>query len=104
MTACISGGRGSAAAELGAPSPTRGVYFLANDSVLDIVIAFLNSFRIHNPTIPLCLIPFAEDVEKISRLADVYGFSIYNDLRCIRRCDKIADVLFSYRPFWHKSH
>ena len=104
MIASLSSDDGPAAAERGASSPKRGVYFLANDSVLDIVIAFLNSFRIHNPTIPLCLIPFASDLDNISRLSEIYGFSIYRDEGILRRCDDIANTLFSQRPFWHRGH
>jgi len=35
---------------------SRGVYFIANDAVIDIAIAFLNSFRRHNAAMPLCMI------------------------------------------------
>ena len=46
----------------------RGVYFLANDGILDMAIAFLNSFRTYNPSTALCLIPYADDVEQLTSL------------------------------------
>ena len=68
----------------------RGVYFLANDRVYDQVIGFLNSFRTYNPTIPLCLIPFADDHERVAELADRYDFSIWTDAAVLRDCDAIS--------------
>jgi hypothetical protein len=66
------------------------VYFVANDAILDLAIAFLNSFRAHNPSIPLCLIPFDDDVEKVARLSDQYDFTIWRDRDRLRWCDDIS--------------
>ena len=68
----------------------RGVYFLANDRVVDISIAFLNSFRQSNPEIPLCLIPFRKDMEQTFNLQADYRFTIYNDQDCLDYSDKIS--------------
>jgi hypothetical protein len=68
----------------------RGVYFLANDGILDMAIAFLNSFRTHNPSIALCLIPYAEDVEQLSSLRQQYNFTIWRDAATLQRCDEIS--------------
>lgn len=68
----------------------RGVYFLANDVILDLAIAFLNSFRTFNPSISLCLIPFSHDIEQLGRLASRYDFSVWSDLTVLRRCDDIS--------------
>src|SRR6185369_9998739 len=68
----------------------RGVYFLANDRVYDQVLGFLNSFRTYNPTIPLRLIPFADDHERVAELADRYDFSIWTDAAVLRDCDAIS--------------
>jgi len=80
----------------------RGVYFLANNRVFEQVVAFLRSFRTHNPTIPLCLIPFDDDFEKISALQDVYSFSILDDQELLANADAISEkfhghVLGTYR-------
>lgn len=81
-------------------SPNRGVYFLANDRVLDQAIAFLNSFRRSNPTIALCLIPFADDIEELTKLQRRYDFTIFGDLALLRRCDRMGR-LFHGRIFGH---
>ncbi len=68
----------------------RGVYFLANDGILDQAVAFLNSFRAHNPTIPLCLIPFADDTTRLAALADRYQFTVWTNENVLRHCDAIS--------------
>jgi hypothetical protein len=68
----------------------RGVYFLANDTVLENTIAFLNSFRLYNPDLPLCLIPFDDSFETITALQDEYGFTIYQNEQVLRECDDIS--------------
>ena len=57
----------------------KGVYFSANDQVLDWAIAFLNSFRHFNPDLPLYLIPFNEACEELLKLKAQYHFDIYED-------------------------
>jgi hypothetical protein len=70
---------------------SRGVYFIANDAVLDLGVAFLNSFRRSNPTLPLCLVPFNASFQKIARLQSRYNFSISTDEEAFRRCDVISE-------------
>lgn len=74
--------------------PHRGVYFVANDAVLDISLAFLSSFRANNPFISLCLIPFNEKFENLATYKDKYKFSIFDDQEKLRRCDEVG------RPFY----
>src|SRR5580658_3484813 len=69
----------------------QGVYFLANDYVLDLAVTFLNSFRKYNPTIPLCLVPFDADICKVTALADKYGFEIYDNMEVLYECDRISE-------------
>lgn len=78
-------------------SARRGVYFLANDAIIDVTVAFLNSFRIHNPVVPLCLIPFGDDIEKLSTLAKIYDFEIFSNRDLLERCDRIAFNFFDWR-------
>jgi hypothetical protein len=68
----------------------KGVYFVANDAIYDLTVAFLKSFRIHNPSSPLCLIPFADDIQRLSRLAERYNFSCLVDPALFARCDEIS--------------
>lgn len=65
----------------------RGAYFLANDAILDLAIAFLNSFRTHNPSIPLCLVPYNDEVERLAQLSDQYDFAIWRDPDTLSWCD-----------------
>ena len=69
---------------------SKGVYFVANDLVIDLTIAFLNSFRRFNPTVSLCLIPFKDDITEISKLKTRYNFSIYSDAEFLDYCDDIS--------------
>jgi hypothetical protein len=56
-----------------------GVYFLANDVVYDWTIAFLNSFRTFNPDLPLYLIPFNDNCNRVLSLKESYNFEVYTD-------------------------
>ncbi len=75
----------------------RGVYFLANDYVFDQAVAFLTSFRRSNPEIPLHLIPFADDCDRVTALAAAYGFTVSQDRETLLTCDEIG------RPFHGKT-
>lgn len=68
----------------------RGVYFLANDFILDRALAFLHSFRRYNPAMPLCLIPYADDIERLCALRDRYDFTVWADTTVLHRCDDIS--------------
>ncbi|MEN3305244.1 MAG: hypothetical protein V7603_1446 [Micromonosporaceae bacterium] len=71
---------------------SQGVYFLANDTVLDQTLGFLNSFRTYNPDIPLCLVPFADDDTQIRSHAQRYRFTVWSDDAVLRRCDEISQA------------
>lgn len=49
---------------------------MGNDAVFEQALAFLESFRIHNPRLKLAMIPFADDIQKIERLAPIFDFEI----------------------------
>jgi hypothetical protein len=68
----------------------KGVYFLANDRVVDLALAFLNSFRLTNPDTPLCLIPYAADYEKLDALSTPYNFTVFSDQDFLNYCDEIS--------------
>jgi len=72
-------------------TPSRGVYFLANNKVYESVVAFLNSFRQYNKDILLCLIPFDSSYEKIAALEDKYQFSVFDNQDVLKRCDRISE-------------
>lgn len=79
---------------------TRGVYFLANDGIIDLAIAFLNSFRVYNPSLSLCLIPYNSDYLRLKSLQDIYSFSILENLEILKWCDQINYNFFDE----HRGH
>jgi hypothetical protein len=81
-------------------SDVRGAYFLADDGVWDLALAFLNSFRRHNPDIRLCLIPFSANISRLKELQNNYGFSIYQNTELLNICDDIS-LCFHGKPLGH---
>ena len=75
--------------------------FLANDVVYEQVIAFLESFRTCNPSMKLSMIPFADDIDKLSRLTGVYDFDILNEN--LARWDSLADEIFPGAQIKHRN-
>jgi hypothetical protein len=69
---------------------SRGMYFLANDKVFDLAVAYLNSVRAHNPSIPLCLIPYDDATSRIRALAAHYNFIVIEDQALLSWCDEIS--------------
>lgn len=72
------------------PTKKQGVYFLANNKVLEMTTAFLNSFRMYNKDLDLCLIPYNEDFDKIEILKDIYNFSVFSNHELLKICDEIS--------------
>jgi hypothetical protein len=66
------------------------VYFLANDAVLDLTIAFLNSFRKYNPGIALCFVPYGSEDHHIHLLRQKYNFSVYPHAKVLEECDDMS--------------
>jgi hypothetical protein len=50
--------------------------FLANDAVFPQGLAFLESFRTHNPASSLSMIPFADDISRFESVSKIYDFDI----------------------------
>jgi hypothetical protein len=91
--------------------PSRTIYFLANDTMYEFVIAFLNSLRAYNPATPLCFIPYDEDVHRVRALEREYRFTTWSDAAVLARCDRISEqfhgtVVGQYRKLamWEGSH
>ena len=59
------------------PSPgAAAVVVLANDPIHDWLVAFLDSFRKHNPDLPLKVLPYDQRIDRISRLAERFAFEL----------------------------
>ena len=90
-----------------APPGPRGVYFSANDGALDWAVAFLESFRDHNPGLPLALIPFDERCDRLRNLSERYRFGLFED-PAFGRLETIGERLelghTSYGPRWFRRY
>lgn len=86
---------------------TDGIYFSANDVMLPWAVPFLKSFRTFNPHLPLALIPFDENSEKIIALGRQYNFSIFQD-SSFASLEKIGEELelghTSYGKHWFRRY
>lgn len=78
----------------------RGVYFIANDAIIDNAIAFLNSFREHNPQTALCLVPYDDSIVRLCELKNKYNFSIWRSENLFQYCAHMS-VQFHGRVFGH---
>lgn len=89
------------------PTHKYGVYFLANDVVYDWTIAFLNSFRTFNPDLPLYLIPFNDDCDRVLSLQETYNFEVYTD-ESFSRLEAIGESFeLGYTktgPYWFRRY
>jgi hypothetical protein len=73
-----------------------GVAILANDRVQDWLIAFLESFRQHNPDLALFVLPYDDRTEKVRALARRYRFTfVDNDFA---ELDRFARRLYPFHP------
>jgi len=89
------------------PIHKYGVYFLANDVVYDWTIAFLNSFRTFNPDLPIYLIPFNDNCDRVLSLKESYNFEVYTD-DSFSRLEAIGEAFeLGYTqtgPYWFRRY
>lgn len=82
---------------------TRGLYFLANDAVLDWLIAFLESVRFFNSEMRLVMIPWDDRIRKVGRLASRYRFEILSEdsvyREALAQADEIGRTMFPVHPY-----
>lgn len=86
---------------------THGVYFSANDAVLDWALPFLRSFRTFNPELRLILIPFDDHCDGLIKLQNQFNFEIYQD-ESFAELERIGQRLelghSSYGPYWFRRY
>ncbi|MFK8182175.1 MAG: Npun_R2821/Npun_R2822 family protein [Phormidesmis sp.] len=72
----------------------RGVYIVANDKVAENAIALLSSLRLHDPDVPVYLIPFNDDYHTVAtRLSTLYNVQLFPDLAFLTALtDKIGEI------------
>jgi hypothetical protein len=61
------------------PENTEGVICLANDAVIDGLIALCESIRQHDPSLPLTVIPFNDSINRTRETVAAFGFDILDD-------------------------
>ena len=54
--------------------PPRIVVAMADDPYIFWFLPFLETFRTHNPDLPLYVVPYSDDCDAVARLRPVYGF------------------------------
>lgn len=59
--------------------PSRGIYILGNDRVLDHVRALVNSIRLHDARTPLCLIPYDDEHAGCASWIRSQGGTVFGD-------------------------
>lgn len=78
---------------------SMGVYCLVNSAVYDWFVAFCEGLRAVEPTLPLVVIPFADDMDRIAGLAARYTFTIWSD-PCLAELDRIGLEMRPEHPEW----
>ena len=71
-----------------------GVYFLANDRVLEWAYPFLASFRKYNPDLPLTLIPYNDDTAQLLALSWRFKFDVLES-ETYAELDSLGDRVLS---------
>ena len=78
---------------------TRGIYTLANDGVYDWLVAFLESCRVHEPDMPVMVIPFDERMQRVNALRDRYEFTVLEH-ESLEALDGIGAMYFPHDRKW----
>jgi hypothetical protein len=74
---------------------SRGIYITANDKITDHAIALMNSIRFYDPDVPVVMIPYDDNYQKIAKiLGDRFGVTIYRDLEFIERLSEKLYAIF----------
>lgn len=73
---------------------TRGIYIMANDSVIENAVALLNSIRCYDAEVPIMMVPYDNRCHKIEKLlADRYGVQLFCDRALLDRIsDKVTTI------------
>lgn len=78
----------------------RGIYIVANDKVTSQAIALLNSIRLHDPEIPIVMIPYDDQYQAVAaKLNSAYGVTLYEDLQFIDRLSGKLQQIFGEKFF-----
>lgn len=71
----------------------EGVYVLANDAMLPWTRSFVRSFRVHNPELPLTLVPFDDASAACVELVREAGGTVLTDDDRFQRLERVGAAL-----------
>lgn len=71
---------------------TRAIAIIANDKVMHWLLPFLESWKATNPTLPVHLIPYDDNVARTRAVAALYGVH-FSDIDC-RELDALSKKLY----------
>jgi len=73
----------------------RGIYIVANDKVKDNAIALLNSIRLHDPDVPVFMIPFNDEYQAVAAvLGEKHGVQLFPDLNLVEQFTQQIGEIF----------
>jgi hypothetical protein len=76
-----------------------GIYTLANDAVLDQLIALLNSIEANVGSIPVCIIPYDDRLTQVKQaIADRPQVSLFDNSEAIQRWETFAQEIWAAHP------
>jgi hypothetical protein len=73
---------------------TRGIFILANDAVIDDVIALMESLREHSPGYPVMMIPYDDRHELVAKALRKYGVQQFPSPDVLADIDERAQRIF----------
>lgn len=78
---------------------TDGIYILANDSVADQLIALINSIRTNAGAIPICVLPYDDQVDKVRSLLKIWDdVALFDDGACIQKWEDFSTQIWQSHP------
>lgn len=72
---------------------TDGVYCLANDGVVDWMVALLASLRTAAPELPVIVIPYDDRISRLSALRHVHPFEFWDDRESLEHLDAVGSAV-----------
>jgi hypothetical protein len=69
---------------------TEGIYCLANDGIIDGLIALCESVRRHSPHLPVTVIPFDSQLDQVRAVLARYGYALMDD-PSLRAMDQLGE-------------
>jgi hypothetical protein len=91
-------------------SETRGIYILANDAMVNQLIALLNSLRVHDDLqLRVCVIPYDDATNELARVMASYpNVFLWSDANALAHWENFANAAWALHPralpHWHAKY